>query len=234
MFWKLLVIVAASAAHTQSNLRVGVYVGGGISPASAGGYVTAGFKLVSQGVVASSVNISDADIEALTQRSASAIDVLIVPGGYSPDEGTAMTPAGLNAIRTFVASGGGYVSSCAGSYLAGTFQCCHNASIMSFCTVAGSVNATTPGCYATPWSAGLINMATLNPWDRGHGPVEVEFSDDAIAQLHLDPSVYSGKNATIIYWQGPIMDKTYPSTGFDVLAKYNSEIHDLNPSFTTG
>lgn len=73
-----------------------------------------------------------------------------------------------------------------------------------------------------------------NPWDRGHGPVNVSFSDEAIATLHLDPAVYSGKNASIIYWQGPIQDKSYPWTGFSTLATYTSEIHDLHPNVTTG
>lgn len=109
--------VSAAAAsytgHASSNLRVGVYVGGGISPASAGGYVTAMQALVQQGTIASAMNFSDPEVEALNAVG-NPIDVLVVPGGYSPDEGTAMTPTGLNAIRTFVLSGGGYVSSCAG------------------------------------------------------------------------------------------------------------------------
>ena len=71
--------------------------------------------LVDGGLLASSVNFTDADVEALNAVG-NPIDVLVVPGGYSPDEGTAMTPAGLNAIRTFVLSGGGYVSSCAGTF----------------------------------------------------------------------------------------------------------------------
>lgn len=219
--------------HATSGLRVGVYVGGGIAPASSSGYINATQILVENGVIASTVNFTDADVEALNAVD-NPIDVLVVPGGYSPDEGTAMTPTGLNSIRSFVLSGGGYVSSCAGSYLAGTAQCCHDPSILSFCTVDGVVNATKPGCYATPWSIGLINMATLNPWARGHGPVNVSFTDEAIALLHLDPAVYAGKNVSILYWQGPIQDKSYPWTGFATLATYKSEISTGYHNLTAG
>lgn len=239
----LLLVAAAAAAttpdappflHGASALRVGVYTGGGISPASAGGYLAAAEALVARGTLASAVNYTDADVEALSLRSVSPIDVLVVPGGYSPDEGAAMTPAGLNAVRTFVASGGGYVSSCAGSYLAGTFQCCHNASVLDYCSVPGVVNATTTGCYATPWSIGLIPLATLNPWDRGHGNVTMVYTDAAIAALHLDPATYSGRNYTVVYWQGFIVDPVFPRSGYASLATYTSEIHSLNTNLTKG
>lgn len=117
----------ALQGHSSSNLRVGVYVGGGISPASAGGYVAAGLALAQQGVVASSVNFTDADVEALTLRSASPIDVLIVLGGYSPNEGTAMTPTGLNAIRTFVPAVAATCRRALSSSPTSRAVCCHTA-----------------------------------------------------------------------------------------------------------
>ena len=51
-------------------------------------------------------------------------------------------------------------------------------------------------------AAALLCLCSVqNPWDRGHGPVNISFSEVAIATLHLDPEIYSRKNTSIIYWQ---------------------------------
>lgn len=35
----------------------------------------------------------------------------------------------------------------------------------------------------------------------GHGYLTIELTDDAIKTLQLDPTKYSGKNTSILYWQ---------------------------------
>ena len=70
--------------------------------------------------------------------------------------------------------------------------------------------------------------------DRGHGVVEVLYSDAAIAALRLDAATYSGKNVSVLYYQGPIMDKTYKTTGFESLATFETEIHSGHTKYTTG
>ena len=77
-------------------------------------------------------------------------------------------------------------------------------------------------------------MAAAEPWDRGHGYVEMLFSDAAIALFKLDPSVYSGKNITVLYWQGPIASKIGPAANYTTHALFTSEIHSGHTAYTTG
>jgi hypothetical protein len=80
-------------------------------------------------------------------------DVLIFPGGMGNSQGQTLGEAGSKAVTEFVRSGGGYVSSCAGSYLAAT---------------------------GYPWSLRLINAQVLDyqHWLRGTGDVDIELTDD--------------------------------------------------------
>ena len=61
------------------------------------------------------------------------------------------------------------------------------------------------------------------------------YDDAAVAMLKLDPAVFGGgRNTSILYWQGPIADRSYPTTGFSSGATFTSEINSGHPQFTTG
>lgn len=94
----------------------------------------------------------------------------------------------------------GYVGTCAGAYLAITAECCDRA--LPNTTYCGGKT----GCYPDDWALGFVNIASANPWARGHGPVDVTFTDAAVDALQL-PESYRGRNVSIMYWQGPILDK---------------------------
>jgi hypothetical protein len=80
-------------------------------------------------------------------------DVLIFPGGMGNSQGETLGQAGSKAVIDFVRAGGGYVSSCAGSYLAAT---------------------------GYKWSLRLINAQVLDykHWLRGTGDVDIELTDE--------------------------------------------------------
>lgn len=80
-------------------------------------------------------------------------DVLIFPGGMGNSQGETLGQAGSRAVIDFVRNGGGYVSSCAGSYLAAT---------------------------GYNWSLRLINAQVLDykHWLRGTGDVDIELTDE--------------------------------------------------------
>lgn len=78
-------------------------------------------------------------------------DVVIFTGGSGSKQAEALTPAGVEAVRKFVDSGGGYIGICAGSYLA---------------------------CKGYSWGAGLIDAKTVSSkWRRGRGTVQLEMTE---------------------------------------------------------
>lgn len=79
-------------------------------------------------------------------------DVLIFPGGMGNAQAETLGEAGSKAVTAFVRNGGGYVSSCAGSYLAATSHA---------------------------WALHLINAEVLDykHWLRGTGDVDMELTD---------------------------------------------------------
>jgi glutamine amidotransferase-like uncharacterized protein len=211
-------LLAASAGYST---RVALYVGEGATINSYGNYSVALAQLVQDGSIASFTELNSSGIDA----GLSGYEVLLVPGGMSTDESLAIGPLGLANIMQFVAGGGGYVGVCAGAYLATTVACCPD-DAAAICSPVG--------CTKTNWSLGLVNFGTASPWARGHGPVNITFSDEAIQMLGLSHEKYSGVNVTITYWQGPIASKMWPNVDYTVLATYRSEIHSGWTNFTTG
>ena len=215
--------IAAGAA----GVRVALYVGGGATAPSFANYSVALAQLAASGDIASFAELAAADIDG-GRLAAADFDVLLMPGGMSTTESAAVGAEGLANILQFVALGGGYVGVCAGAYLAFAAECCDRA-VPGYCG-----NAT--GCFKTPWSLGLAPLASADPWDRGHGLVNVSFSAAAVAALRLPYA--PGANVTIMYWQGPVLDKAWrgalPGENFEELATYQSEIHEDWPDFTTG
>lgn len=147
------------------------------------------------------------------------------PGGSGSEEYKAIGSAGAAAVTAFVNNGGGYLGTCAGSYLAMTGTCCDE-------VIPGYCNGKS-GCAKSPYMLGLVDAYGAEPWDRGHGYVTIQLTPAAVKTLQLDPGKWLNKNMSILYWQGPVQDRKY-SGKFDVLASFTSEIHSLHTPITTG
>lgn len=135
-----------------------------------------------------------------------AFDVLIVPGGQSSIYGTSLGLDGRDAVRRFVAAGGGYVGICAGARLA---------------TVSPE------------WALGLVNARTESGqrFLPGHGTVSVGFR--GWGQVHLAPTeegtqVFENFNAEISleHTGGPIFIRANRGDLADYvsLATFTSEL----------
>ena len=78
-------------------------------------------------------------------------------------------------------------------------------------------------------------MGVAEPWDRGHGYVQMAFSDESVAMLQLDPATYGGgRNVSILYSQGPIQARQYPGR-FTTDAVFRTEVNSgPHPQWTRG
>ena len=219
-------LAALLICGTAASLpRVALFVGSGSQSASAGNYSDSISMLVQAGKVASLTHMSGADVAA--QLTVQRFELVVFPGGSGSSEAAAIGAAGAAAVRAFVAAGGGYLGTCAGGYLAGNASCCA-VQMAGYC--GGAV-----GCGRSPYALGLVDMGVAEPWDRGHGYVVMAYSDAAVAMLHLDASTYGGgRNVSILYWQGPIQSREYPSTGYTVDATFKTEIALNHPQWTRG
>lgn len=124
-------------------IRVALYKG----PGTGGNGPPNLLKRLNQAPESSIVQITPAEIQsgALTNY-----DVVIFGGGSGSKEAEGIGATGREAVRTFVAKGGGYIGICAGAYLA------------------------TSGY---PWSLGLVNARTVSPkWQRGKTTVQLELT----------------------------------------------------------
>ncbi len=119
-----------------------------------------------------------------------------MPGGSASKQAKALGVKGRETIKDFVKQGGNYLGICAGSYLA-----------------TSDYN----------WSLGLLNAKVVDRkhWARGHGPVQITFTDQGRKILAPKDS-----QTQIVYWQGPLLapgdKKDLPA--FDTLARYETEI----------
>jgi glutamine amidotransferase PdxT len=113
--------------------------------------------------------------KSIREGALKGMDVLVQPGGSGSKQSKTLEPEGLNAIRSFVKDGGGYVGICAGAYLA------------------------TSGY---TWSLHILNADTVDSkhWARGFGPVTLKFS--SLGQTVLDEPK---DNVICNYHQGPLL-----------------------------
>ena len=138
-------------------------------------------------------NITAEDIRAGKLKG---VQVLVVPGGTGGGQGKALEEKGRQEIRNYVKQGGKYLGICAGAYLATNDY---------------------------EWSLNILNakVADRKHWARGHGPVQIAFTDKGTELLKPKQ-----KQSEIIYWQGPLLapgdSKELPA--FESLAKYETEI----------
>lgn len=97
--------------RNERPVRVGLYKDLGTN----GGGVTNCMRIVERRPNTTCKLLMAADIKA---GALDDLDVLIMPGGYSPNQEKALGAAGMDAIRRFVREGGSYFGICAGYGLA--------------------------------------------------------------------------------------------------------------------
>ena len=129
---------------------------------------------------------------------------MVFPGGSGNGQAKAIGAAGIEAVRNHVRGGGGYIGTCGGAFLG-----------LSHIRFYGD----------GPAGNGPV---TQEPWDRGHGVVQIEFTAQGRSELLLEASTFGG-NVSIMYWQGPIVkDKDLP-TNVTRLGYFRTEIHTGHP-----
>jgi hypothetical protein len=77
-----------------------------------------------------------------------------------------------------------------------------------------------------------VDAGVAEPWDRGHGEVDVQWTAEAVAMLRL-PAVYAQRPFSVHYYQGPILDRAYAGN-YSAGALFMTEIHSKHPELTTG
>jgi glutamine amidotransferase-like uncharacterized protein len=117
--------------------------------------------------------IDAADVRAGKLKEAK---ILVVPGGFSRTQATALGRDGRELVKSFVAEGGGYVGVCAGCYLASSEY---------------------------EWSLHLlpVKVVDANNWERGIKPVKVELTTegkDWFARKDAELKLY--------YHNGPVLE----------------------------
>jgi len=148
-------------------------------------------SLAASGTISTLTELEGPDVAS--QLTPAAFDVVVFPGGGGSSEATGIGAAGAAAVQAFVAGGGGYYGTCAGAYLAGTATCC-DVPTPGYCGGA-------TGCTKSSYALGLVQMGAAEPWDRGHGYVDMMFNEETIAMLQLNASRYSQQNVSILYYQ---------------------------------
>jgi hypothetical protein len=129
-------------------------------------------------------------------------DVMFFCGGMSNQQGAAIGAEGAEAVRAFVERGGGYVGTCAGSYLA------------------------TSGF---KWSLKIIAADVMDyaHWLRGSGPVDVELTPEGkkvFGDVPLPVSIY--------YANGPLLGPAAKADGlqpFTTLGIFRSDMAKSAP-----
>lgn len=99
-------------------------------------------------------------VEQITSGMLKGQHVVIFSGGSGGGQGRGLGAAGREAVRKFVASGGGYVGICAGAYLASADY---------------------------EWSLNLLDAKVLDRkhWARGFGNVDLSLTPQAASQLQM-------------------------------------------------
>ena len=121
-------------------------------------------------------------------------DAVVFPGGSGSKQAAALKESGREEVRDFVSDGGAYVGVCAGCYLA-----CENFS----------------------WGLKILDAKTLSSkWARGRATLDLEFSNEATAELKLD-----SKKAKVLYVNGPVMGPANSELipDFETVATFKTE-----------
>ncbi|HEX4610078.1 MAG TPA: BPL-N domain-containing protein [Urbifossiella sp.] len=121
--------------------------------------------------------------------------VLIVPGGLSRTQATALGRDGREVVKQFVADGGGYVGLCAGCYLASSQY---------------------------EWSLHLLPVKVVDPanWERGIKPLTVELTPAGRTAFGRKDT-----EVRVQYHNGPVLEPAGGADGKLIpLAVYREEV----------
>lgn len=207
---------AAKSRDANRPVSIGVYQGAGTSePGSNSAYfstlaLSAEMAFGLGGFIIS--NLTEHDVSTLVPWGSpgSSHDIVAFPGGSGRGQATAIGEDGLSAIRAFVKAGGAYLGTCGGAFLG----------IQHIKFYGDGPDGLGP--------------PTEEPWDRGHGEVEVGFTAAGVTDFQLAPAKYSGRNVTLTYWQGPIVKNASLPIEVVRFAWYRTEIHSLHTNETKG
>ena len=176
-----------------SRIKVAIYAGGGSSTTPGLAAYPACLDRAAQTIDYTYVG----PIELARPHALDPFDVVVFCGGSGSGQAKSLGEAGAANVKAFVERGGGYVSSCAGSYLA------------------------TSG-YS--WSLGLVAADTVDSahWARGTGPVDIELTAEGKTIL----GDYQGLQS-VRYANGPLLGPAKNPRGvapYTVLAHFRSDM----------
>ena len=100
----------AETTNAVGQIKTGVYAGRGIS----GNGATEWFRIVEQ---SPDLELKIVDSEMIRAGALDGLDVLVMPGGSSPDIKKDLGTNGVERLREFIKNGGGYFGTCAGCCL---------------------------------------------------------------------------------------------------------------------
>jgi hypothetical protein len=145
-----LLTLALGFCSAAEPLRVALYEG----PGSAGKGVPRLTELLSGRPEFVLTKVPPAEMPNL---STAKFDIVIFTGGSGSKQSESIKPEGVQAVHSFVESGGGYVGICAGAYLA---------------------------CSHFKWGTKVLDARTVSSkWMRGIGDVQVVMTDEGKAIL---------------------------------------------------
>jgi N-formylglutamate amidohydrolase len=169
-------------------IDVALYTGAGAAQARS--------KLLETLRAESNVRVHDLTAEDIRQGKLAGMEIVLHPGGSGGGQGRALGEEGREAVRQFIADGGGYIGICAGAYLA----TCHY-----------------------DWSLHILDAQVIDRehWARGTGTVEITLSDSAKEFFTTDQAV-----AAVRYANGPLLSPAQNDKidDYEPLAIYKGEI----------
>lgn len=182
--------VLVGTAAGPNDVRVAMYVSAGVS--GNGPDAIESILEAEPGFVVRRVSATDVRAGVLDQ-----FDTVIFPGGSASGQARSIREEGRQAVRDFVAAGGGYLGICAGAYLAANNY---------------------------DWSLDVLDADVIDRehWARGSGDVTLELTGYGRNRLRTN-----AETVEVRYHNGPIYarsgDRELPN--FRVLAWYRSEVH---------
>lgn len=142
------------------------------------------------------VRVHERTAEQIRQGQLAGMEIVLHPGGSGGGQGRALGDAGREAVRKFVADGGGYIGICAGAYLATSHY---------------------------DWSLHILDAHVIDRehWARGTGTVDIALSDSA-KQFFATAK----ETAAVRYANGPLLGpgNNEKLADFESLAIYRGEI----------
>lgn len=185
LLFAALPVAAQSPAATP--VPVAMLVGDGV-----GGK---GPAMMEETLTAAGYTVTRVDAADVRAGKLKGMSVLIVPGGLSRTQATALGRDGREVVKRFVADGGGYVGLCAGCYLASSQY---------------------------DWSLHLLPVKVVDPanWERGIKPLTVGLTPAGQAAFDRRDA-----EVRVQYHNGPVLEPAAGAAGKLIpLAVYREEV----------